>query len=475
MKLIKGFICAVMCAVFALTAAACSAPVKRTENAAIMFTDDDGNAVALNAPAQRIISLYSAHTENIYSLGAGDRLIGNYHTAVYPPEAAFLDMYDYTADPEKVIAAEPDVVLIRPFITRKAPDFVKALQDAGICVVSLYPESFDRFDDYINKLAMLTGTEEKAAQMLKDFHGELDGISALTAGVAEKKRVFFESTETNIRTVTDSSMPGLAVKFAGGINIAAGAEPAEKGSSIAEFGIERVLENADNIDVYISQRGSMNSGGSLESIDQRAGYDTVKAVKDGRVYTISEKLISSPTFRYVKGVRETARFLYPELMDDYSGADMTKTLSRREFARLLVQNRHMQIYVPSSSKYYASEHKGHTYGLFKDVSWQDTDFDFIETAVNSGAVSWTRTDDGEYYYPDKPMTRMELAEAVFILGDFRGNGKNTAVSDIAECGNERIVQTLVDNGVFALNGGAFEPNRTVTAAEAEDALDRIKR
>ncbi|MDR0584927.1 MAG: hypothetical protein LBG57_11365, partial [Treponema sp.] len=86
--------------------------------AAISFVDDDGRAVSLGGPAGRIISLYSAHTENLFALGAGDALIGGHTTCVYPPEAAAFAVYDYNGDPEYIIAAEPDLVLIRPFIRR---------------------------------------------------------------------------------------------------------------------------------------------------------------------------------------------------------------------------------------------------------------------------------------------------------------------------------------------------------------------
>lgn len=474
MRWVKKLLCIIASAVFITMLASCGGNAVPDTNAAISFMDDDGNSIALDKPAERIISLYSAHTENLYSLGCGDKLIGNYHTAVYPPEAAKLDMYDYSEDPEKIIAADPDCVLIRPFITRKAPDFVKALQKAGICVVSLYPESFDEFDDYIEKLAKLTGTEEKAQELLTKFNDELSEISTLTAAASTMQTVFFESTETNIRTVTPDSMPGLAIGTAHGINVAEDVQPAEKGSSIAEFGVERVIENADKIDVYVSQRGSMNSGGSLESIDERAGYDTIKAVKDGRVYTISEKIISSPTFRYTKGVREMARFLYPYLMDNLEDYRNFDKATRRDFANLVVMHEHMPIYLPSSSKYYDSEQKGHTFGLFEDVTWKDEDFDYIETAVYSGAVEWTKEGDMEYFYPDKPVTREELAKAVFVLGDFSDNGSNTAISDLAACDNPRIVQTLVDNGVFTLNGGAFEPEREVTNNEIIGALDTLK-
>lgn len=475
MKLLRKYIALPMCAVLLAALTACGTAAPNAADGRISFVDDDGTAISLDAPAERIISLYSAHTENLYSLGAEDRLIGNYHTAVYPPEAAHLDMYDYTEDPEKVIAAAPDLVIIRPFISRKAPDFVKALRNAGICVASLYPDSLDEFDDYINKLAALTGTEDRAAELLAEFRAGLDETEALTRVMSEKKTVFFESTETNIRTVTPDSMAGTAITLAGGLNLAADAKPAEHGSSISEFGIERVLENADNIDVYVSQRGSMNSGGSLEAISERAGYDTIKAVKDGCVHTISEKLVSSPTFRYVKGVREMARFIYPDAVDNYDEYRTDAEATRRDFANLIVLHEHIPIYLPSSSKYYDTPQKGHTFGLFKDVTWRDEDFDSIETAVYRGAIDWKKDESGEYFRPDAPVTREELAKAVFVLGDFSSSGDKTEIADLNECANARIVQRLTDCGVFGLNAGNFEPARTVTNNEIIAALDMIQK
>ena len=153
--------------------------VSQSNNAKIQFIDDDGKEISLEKPAQRIISMYSAHTENIYYLGAGDKLIGGYN-CIYPPEAAFLDEYDYKGDPEQVIAAQPDLLLIRPFIRQKAPDYIKTIENAGIPVVSLYPSSFDEFDEYINKLALLTATEQNAKKLLDDFHNEINTINIKT-------------------------------------------------------------------------------------------------------------------------------------------------------------------------------------------------------------------------------------------------------------------------------------------------------
>ncbi|WMJ85162.1 ABC transporter substrate-binding protein [Oscillospiraceae bacterium LTW-04] len=458
---------------------ACTTPIQSTQPAqgsttgntsAIQFTDDDGREIKLDAPCSRIISLYSAHTENLYEIGAGEKLIGVYTSSIYPPEVTFLPTYDYKGDPEQIIAAQPDLVLILPLISRKAPDYIAQIERAGIPVVSLYPDDYDEFADYIGKLAALTGTEETAQQRLVDFYGAIGDVVAITEQVTDKKTVFMESTENELRTVTPYSMPGRAIVFSGGINLAVDAQPVAKGSAFASFGIEKVLENADNIDVYVSQRGAMNTGGNLMSISERDGFDTIKAIKENRVYLIADKIINSPTFRFQKGVAEMARFLYPDLMDGLSAYENDDAATRLGCAEIVLKALHLPIYTPPSSKYYETEQKGHTYGFFEDVHWNDVGFDAVETAVHGGYIDWEKASDGlEYFYPDRLVTREELAKTVFLVGNFSPTA-NTEVDDIDACEKPRIVQTLVDRGIFLLEDGNFNPKRTVTNNEILTAL-----
>lgn len=442
---------------------------EQTAAPSISFEDDEGRQISLSAPAERIIVLYGAHAENLYALGAQERIIGAHSTAVYPPAAAFLPRYDYSADPEYIIAANPDVVLIRPWITRKVPDFVSAIEKAGITVVSLFPDTLDDFDQYIMKLALLTGTTEKAETLLADFHAELGEISALTAEFEPKTRVYFESTETELRTVTPTSMAGMALSLAGGVNVAADAEAITEGSSIAAFGAERILAIADEIDVYVSQRGAMNAGGNEHSISIRPGFSTIKAVREGRIFVINEKLVSSPTFRYLKGVRELARHFYPEQMDDLTAYKTDTAATRRDFANIVYRARHLSMFVPSSSSYYETEHKEHTYGLFSDVTWQDADFDAIESCVQAGFIGY----DGDFYNPEGAVTREDLAKTVFLIGNFEAQQQHAEISDINDCAKPRIIQILVDNGIFALEDGNFNPGREVTCNEIIEVLSLI--
>jgi iron complex transport system substrate-binding protein len=283
------------------------------DSAAFSVTDDEGNIITFDKPFSRIISLYSAHTENLFALGAGASLIGGHSTCDYPAEAKELPVFEYTGDPEYVIAAMPDIVLIRPFIRKRSPAYISALENAGIPVISLYPEKFEDFDDYIRRLSLLSGTD--AEQKLSAFHEGLKNIEYKTEQIKDKLNVFFETTKRETRTASPESLPALAIKISGGVNIAQDAKPVNPLSSIASYGAEKLLSHGGSIDVYIVQTGPMNPPESLDALRGRPGFSAVKAIRDGRVLFIDEKIISSPVFRYLQGVETIARFLYPNEFD----------------------------------------------------------------------------------------------------------------------------------------------------------------
>jgi iron complex transport system substrate-binding protein len=438
---------------------------------AISFIDDDGVQINLDKPCERIIALYTAHVENIYYLGAGDQLLGGYTSAIYPPEALEKANYTYKGDAETIIAANPDCVLIRPFIAKKAPQLIEQLKMAGIPVVSLYPDTFEGFEVYIEKLGMLLGKEDTAKSMLSEFYKNLDEIHEITSTIEDKQTVFFESTDKNVRTVSPDSMPARAIEIAGGINLASDVKPMTEGSSIASFGIERVITNALNIDVYISQVGAMNAGGNIITVSQRPGFDTIKAIKDGRFYNLSEKLISSPTFRYYKGVKEIARYLYPDVIDDISDFENDNVCNNSDFASIIMMMNHLPLYSPTSSKYYTKTILGHTYGFFEDLKWDDDNFDAIETAVYSGLAPFTTINGKEYYYPNKDVTRDQLASTLYLMGEFNTLDNHINISDLGNCEVPKIVQKLVDHKIMFLDGdGNFNPQDTVTNNEVINAM-----
>lgn len=270
------------------------------EETEIRFTDARGKEIVLSGPACRIISLYSAHTENLYALGAGGSLIGGSNSEVYPEEATMLPVYHYREDPEKVIAAMPDLVLVRPMIERVAPEYIEALERAGITVASLYPDTADEFEEYVMTLALITGTEEQAGALLADRAARMEEIAGKVKELSPV-RVFFETSADPLRTLTSESLASVSVALAGG-ELVTGDAPENPGSSMVEYPVEKLIEKADDIEVYVAQVGGMNKLVTEEDIYARPGYMAIRAVQNGFVLVIDEKLVASPTFRQIEGI-----------------------------------------------------------------------------------------------------------------------------------------------------------------------------
>jgi iron complex transport system substrate-binding protein len=102
----------------------------------------------------------------------------------------------------------------------------------------------------------------------------------------------------------------FALTTAGGINVAADAK-AVRNTNIAAYGKEHILSHGDNIDIYLAQRGAMNQI-SVERIEEEGGFRAIKAVREGQVYIIDEKIVSRPTLRLLDGIYEIGRILYPK-------------------------------------------------------------------------------------------------------------------------------------------------------------------
>lgn len=278
----------------------------------IVVVDDLGREVRLKAPAKRIISLYAAHTENLFSLGLNEEIIGVSGSESYPSAALAKPSYSYREDAEKVIAARPDLVLVRTFIAGNYPDFIKKLETAGIPVAVLYPENIDQFLLCLKKLGKMTGKEKEAGGLVAGFNSRLMKIEEVVAGIPqqERKKVFFETTG-DIKTCTPDSSAAFVLEKAGAVNVAADAKAVKPGSTIASYGQERLLAKARDIEVYIVQKGEMNKV-RKEEIYMRPGYQAIKAVRDRQVYLVEEAVVSRPTMRLLDGIAEIGRILYPD-------------------------------------------------------------------------------------------------------------------------------------------------------------------
>lgn len=273
----------------------------------------------------RVISLYAAHTEVLLRLGARDNLVGISAQETYqgpetegwkrPPSFSVHD------DVEKYLAARPDMVLLRPQHIASGSRLVETLKNSGIKVHSIQVLKAGDLYQYWRDLAKLVKREDEAERMIANFDERISAYHQASQARADsdKPGVFVEAIHGRVKTFVPDSLPIWLVELAGGRNVAADAKPAAPGLMVADYGPERLLSRADEVDIFISQQGPMNPG-SLKQLKGRDIYRALKAFAKGQVYKIDESILSRPTPSLLEGLEQIAAWTGLEV----PGAGRTK-------------------------------------------------------------------------------------------------------------------------------------------------------
>lgn len=276
---------------------------------AASITDSEHRTLVFSQPFQRIISLYPAHTTNLIELGLNKEIIACGASDNQLPDRPRVQFQD---DPERILALKPDLVLIRPMISRGYPNLVRILEKNNVRVVSLQPSEASELFPYWEDLGKLTGREPQAKEMVAAFGKGLAKITASLRDLPREKRkhVYFEAIHKQMKTFAPGSIAMFALESAGGINIAADAEQMRE-TNIAAYGKERILAKADQIDLYLAQNGRMNPV-SVDDIVREPGFSVIKAVRERQVFLVDEEMISRPTLGLIDGIAFVRSLLYPD-------------------------------------------------------------------------------------------------------------------------------------------------------------------
>jgi len=280
-----------------------------TENLAVVYTDDLGREVTLEATPQRIVSLAPSNTEILFAVGAGPQVIGRDEFSDYPEQAASIENIggsfgEYNV--EAIVALEPDLVLAAEI---NPPELVQQLEDLGLTVYYLgNPTSLEEMYTNLETVAALTG---------KDAHGLVDSLKARVAAVDEKIAplssripVFYEidaSDPTKPWTYGPGTFGDLLISRAGGYNIGGNVE----NDPYPQISLEQIV--ASNPSVIIL--GDSMWGVTPESVVERPGWETIPAVKSNSIFPFDDNLVSRPGPRLVDGLEQLAKLLRPGLFE----------------------------------------------------------------------------------------------------------------------------------------------------------------
>ncbi len=255
-------------------------------------------------PPERIISLGPTNTENVYLLGAEDRLLANTSYCIRPEAAKMKEKIGSVMQIsiEKILSLQPDLVLATDL---SPPQQLEKLRSLGLNVVQFHQAtSFDDICTQFITLGRLLGLEQRAHTIVSEARAKVAAVTREVAGLPIEK-VFLQIGSQPLVGALQHTFTDDFIVLGGGANII---DDQLSGTT----NDEKVLaENPDTIIIAIMGNETGLAGKEQE---RWRNIPVIKAVRDGRVHIIDPDLVCSPSpATFAEALAIISRLIHPEL------------------------------------------------------------------------------------------------------------------------------------------------------------------
>ena len=300
-RLCKGLLA--VCLLFMLSGCGKTQDSKTSD---ITITDQAGRVVTLDKPAEKVVSGYYIATSTLIGLGQEDTLVGVEMKAdkrmIYQKAAP--QVIDLPAmgnkksfNVEECAKAKPDVV----FLPNSLSSYVDKLEELGMKVIILNPETMQDYDEAIKIIATVTGAN-KEADAYFTYRDDLEA-KYLKLDTDKDKLVYFAGSDL-LEASGEHMFQEELIKKAGGVNVI------KEGKDTAWMKINKEELLKQN-PVYIFAE---DKGANINGFFTDPAYQNITAVKEKQVYEFPSKLETwdTPNLSSCLGELYMASILYPE-------------------------------------------------------------------------------------------------------------------------------------------------------------------
>lgn len=285
----------------------------------VTITDQAGREVVIEKKPQRLLSSYYITTSLLIALDQDEKLVGVEDNADLRPIyamscPAILELPSIgTAkeiDLEACAALAPDLAIL----PMKVKDSVDDLEELGITVLLVNPESQDLLIEMIQLVAMATEAEEKAEALIGFIDTQEDKLTDVLADV-KTPSVYLASNSSFLSTAGDAMYQSDMIRLAGGKNVAGEIED----TYWAQIDYEQLLTwNPEYIILPSSAKYT------VEDVMADPNLQGCSAISNGNVYQVPGHVESwdSPVPGSILGAFWLANILHPEMMTDADCADI---------------------------------------------------------------------------------------------------------------------------------------------------------
>lgn len=262
-----------------------------------------GRPVSLPDRSLRLVSLAPSLTETVFALDRGDWLVGVTDFCDYPPMARSKPRIGGPTAPdlERIVQLRPDLVLATA--EGNPRDAVAHLARLKIPVFAVKPEGYAGILASIDVLGRVLRAEAAAAALTQDIQARVAAIRRAVSGRPRPRVLYLVWTDPLIAAGPASFIHDL-IEMAGGENVVR-----ERSVPYPRMSWEEVVGFAPEVILVASHR----DGSERPPIGEGwSAWQSVPAVRSGRIVAVPGDTIHRPGPRVVEGVERLARAIHPE-------------------------------------------------------------------------------------------------------------------------------------------------------------------
>jgi iron complex transport system substrate-binding protein len=250
-----------------------------------------------NGVSSGIVCLSYDTVDILCSIGCGKKIIGKPSGINKPELENAVNIGGFgSPDIETIVSLRPELVIGYSEICSKT---IAELTSRNINTLVLHHTSLSEIYGSISLLGRITGNNDEAIQLIASLQKDFRGISAFVAKGARRPKVYFE--EWNQPPVCGVQWVSEIIGIAGGQDCFASRCRAKKylEREVTAFDVAAASPEI----ILASWCGKPVD---INSFKQRSGWESVPAVKTGRIYPVPGEFILQPGPSLVKG----AKFLH---------------------------------------------------------------------------------------------------------------------------------------------------------------------
>ena len=246
-----------------------------------------------NKQQLRIVALAPHIVENLYTIGAGEQIVGTVEYADFPAAANnIVRIGGYQGiQLEKLLALKPDLVLA--WKTGNKTEDLARIKDFGIEVSYSDASEVDKVPNELRRLGVLTGREKAAAQAASKFEEKIAAIRAQQQG-KKSVAVFYQLWPEPMMTVGKNTWINQLIDICQGRNVFANSR-----TDYPQISIENVVVAKPEVIILPDEKSQKQ-----QAVIDWSSWPEVPAVKNNQFIHVNADLLHRFTTRMLDGLAD---------------------------------------------------------------------------------------------------------------------------------------------------------------------------